>query len=180
MRYPPLRRLCTAVLVPAAFLIGSGGAYAGDSALEFRAGLSGAQEVPEVPTVTTGDVRVEFNADLSRFEFELIVRDGVGITQAHLHCGRPGENGPIVVFLFPDMPPALSPPGVDINGELAKGTRSNADIRPTAADCVTAIGRVVNNIASLAFAARDGLVYANVHTVARPGGEVRGQLLEKD
>jgi hypothetical protein len=46
-------------------------------------------------------------------------------------------------------------------------------------DCVPVIERPVNNIASLALAARDGLIYANVHTVAHSGSEVRGQLLEK-
>jgi hypothetical protein len=58
---------------------------------------------------------------------------------------------------------------------VATGTLTNADI--AAVDCVTPIGRPVNNIASLAFAARDGLIYANVHTVANSGGEIRGQLL---
>ena len=59
-------------------------------------------------------------------------------------------------------------------------TDDDADTDFTGADCVPAIGRPVNNIASLAFAARNGLIYANVHTVANPPGEVRGQLLEVD
>ncbi len=63
---------------------------------------------------------------------------------------------------------------------MAEGTLTNADITDVGADCVPAIGRPVNNIASLAFAARDGLIYANVHTVANPPGEIRGQLLEDD
>jgi hypothetical protein len=46
-------------------------------------------------------------------------------------------------------------------------------------DCPTPIGMPINNIASLAFAMRDGLIYANVHTVANSGGEARGQLLER-
>jgi hypothetical protein len=49
----------------------------------------------------------------------------------------------------------------------------------TGADCVPNIGRPVNNLAALAFAMRDGLIYANVHTTNFPGGEIRGQMLER-
>lgn len=91
---------------------------------------------------------------------------------AHFHCGRAGENGPVVVDLFGPVDA-----GVDVDGELAEGTVTIADFRVV--DCVSVIGRPVNNIASLAFAARDGLIYANVHSLANTGGEVRGQLLEE-
>jgi hypothetical protein len=40
------------------------------------------------------------------------------------------------------------------------------------------VGRPVNNIAALAFAKRDGLIYVNLHTPTQPAGEVRGQLVE--
>ena len=175
-----MKKLCTTILM-VAFLAVSTTAYGNDEALEFEAKLSGAQEVsPPAPlngvdTDTTGKIKVEFSDDLSEADFRLKVRDGFAVTQAHLHCGRAGTNGPVVVFLF-----GFVVGGVDVDGELARGTLTNADITDVGADCVPAIGRPVNNIASLAFAARDGLIYANVHTVANPPGEIRGQLLEDD
>src|SRR5690606_35685690 len=97
---------------------------------------------------------------------------GTGITQAHLHCARPGQNGPIVLFLS-----ELEEQGRDVDGPLAQGTRGNEHIEASAAGCSELIGRPVNNIAALAFAAADGLIYANVHSVVNPAGEIRGQLI---
>jgi hypothetical protein len=125
-----------------------------------------------VDTETTGKIKVNFDEALTQAEFELRVFDGTGIRVAHFHCGRAGENGPVVVFIFGPVDA-----GVDVDGELAEGTVTNADY--SVADRVSAIGRPVNNIASLAFAARDGLIYANVHSLAHTGGGVRGKLLEK-
>ncbi len=146
----------------------------GGKALRFEANLSGAQEVPGVATDTTGRFRINFNRDLSEANFRLSVNDGTGITQAHLHCGRAGTNGPIIVFLF-----ALIPSGIDVDGKLSEGTLTNADFIFSTLTCAPLTGRPVNNIASLALMARDGLVYVNVHSLANQGGEVRGQLLER-
>ena len=66
---------------------------------------------------------------------------------------------PVVAFLSGPVAEG----GVDINGELAKGTLTNANFVPNT--CQTTIGRPVNNIASLAFAMTEGLIYANTHSV---------------
>ncbi len=168
-----MKKLGTTILILIAFLAASSTAQGdGDKKLKFRATLSGAQEVPEVVTETTGEIKVKFNEALSEAEFRLVVRDGVGVLVAHFHCQRPGLNGPVVIFLYPG-------PVTNVDGELAKGTLTNAGFLPAGATvCPGLIGRPVNNIASLAFAMRDGLIYANVHTVAHPGGEIRGQILE--
>ena len=105
---------------------------------------------------------------------DLDVFDGVDIQQAHFHCGRPGQNGPVVVFLF-----GFVASGVVVDGQLARVTLTNDDIVAVGADCVPIIGRPVNNIVSLAFAMRNGLIYANVHSVANGTGEIRGQMLER-
>ena len=145
--------------------------------LKFRVHLSGAQEVtPPAPvngveTNTTGKLQIIFNKSLSRAFFRLRIFDGIGITQVHLHCGRAGENGPVAVFLF-----GLEENGVDVDGTLARGTLVNNDISSINPDCEAAIGRQVNNMASLALAAQEGLIYANVHSLAYPPGELRGQL----
>ena len=163
-----MKNLYTTSLILVACLAVSSTAYGGSS-LKFEATLSGAQEVPEVVTDTTGEIEVEFNDALSQAEFKLNVFDGVAVRAAHFHCGRAGVNGPVVVGLFAGGP-------VNVDGVLAQDGLTNADFRVV--DCRPVIGRPVNNIASLAFAMRDGLIYTNVHTEANPGGEVRGQLLE--
>ena len=133
----------------------------------FAATLSGAQEVREVVTDTTGRIKVKFNNAFSRAEFKLNVRNGNAITQAHLHCGLAGMDGSVVAFLF--GPVSV---GVDFDGRLSEGTLMNADIIER--DCV---GAPINNIASLAQAMRAGRIYVNVHSVANGPGEIRGQLL---
>ena len=144
-----------------------------DDGLEFKADLVGAQEVPAVVTDTTGEIEVEFNETLTWAEFELEVSDGEAITQAHLHCAPAGQNGPVVVFLF-----GFVPGGFDVDGDLAEFTLTDANVAAVGADCMPSIGMDINNIADLAQAMEDGNIYVNVHSVANPGGEVRGQIQE--
>ena len=164
------KRLCGSGLLFVACFGIVGLAWA--SGFEFEAKLSGAQEVPAVTTVTGGSLDIEFDAALTEANFVLRVTDGDDVTQAHLHCNRAGQNGPVVAFLY-----GLGPT-TDVDGILSSGTLTNASL--TGADCVPSIGRPINNVAALAFAARDGLIYVNAHTVAHPPGEVRGQLVGDD
>jgi hypothetical protein len=142
--------------------------------LTFGTKLSGAQEVTNppggIPTSTNGNARVEFNKGLSKANYEVTVRSGIGITLAHLHCASAGVNGPIVVTLF------SNPLGQNNDGRLVTGTIENADITDVSDN--PACGVQVNNIAALAFAIRAGKVYVNVHDLANPNGVARGQLLE--
>jgi hypothetical protein len=155
------------------FLTLCGIAYADkdkDDGLEFQARLTGAQEVPQRDSPAKAVIEAEFDLGFTKLDVELNVSDNtVGkITRAHFHCAGPGANGPIVFGLFD--------PGPFPVGNRVDGTLTNDDY--TGADCVPSIGRVVNNLASLAFAMRDGLIYANVHTTVFSGGELRGQMIE--
>ena len=166
------------VLMFSIFLAFSGTAYTDDrdrdGGLAFEARLSSAQEVPSNPSEAKANIEVEFDKGFTKLEIELKVRDTVGtITRAHFHCAKPGENGDIVFGIFD---PGPFPVPMDVTSLKLEGILTNADY--TGADCVTETGRVINNLASLAFAMRDGLIYANVHTTFRPGGEVRGQMIE--
>ncbi len=170
----------TTILAPAtvvAFLSAPSIAF-GDG-LTFRADLSGAQEVPEVLTDATGEISAEFDEGLTEVKVELVVEGLAAVnlaTRAHFHCAFAGANGDIA-FGIVDPGPADCVPADLAAGDL-ECTLTNLDF--TGADCVDEIGRPVSNIAALAFAMRDGLIYANVHTPDNPGGEVRGQLLEAD
>jgi hypothetical protein len=168
-----MRRKALLPLVAVLLLLAVSAPAFGDNTLKFAADLTGAEEVPPVQTATTGKVEVEFNADATAADFELEVLDGVAVTQAHLHCGAAGQNGPVVVFLF-----GFIPGGFDVDGQIARFTLTDANVAAVGADCVPTIGMEINNLADLLDATRDGLIYANVHTVANPGGEIRGQLAE--
>ena len=136
----------------------------------FKARLSGAQEVPAVTDQgTTAKFEIQFNRDLTAGEFTLSVDSGIRVTQAHLHCAPAGSNGPIIIWLA-GIPPLQATPnnGWDVDGKWVSNTTvTNDNIVNTACG---------SNLAQIAEAMAQGKVYANVHSVAKPGGVARGQI----
>jgi hypothetical protein len=126
---------------------------------EFRATLSGAEEVPVRNVPGTGTAT--FTVEGTTVRYRLDVSGMTGVTAAHIHVGTRGVNGPILVGLF-----SASPATGAVNGTLREGSFTSAD--------VAQVGVVT--YASLLALMRNGDTYVNVHTTAFPGGEIRGQI----
>ena len=163
-----LRRLCAAGAASLVLLIGAAACSDDETGpeddTEFEASLTGAAERPTpVTTTATGSATVEINDDNSTMTFSVSVTGLTSPTMAHIHVGSTSVAGPIAVNLLP------TPPAVGVfTGVLATGT-------------ITA-GQVINGetFATLAAKIRAGTAYINVHTVAFPDGELRGQLVVDD
>lgn len=134
----------------------------------FGATQSGSEEVPPVETSGRGNAEFSLNAGGTELSFTLITAGVADITQSHIHLGAGGTNGPVVAFLFGPVPE-----GVTSTGILSQGTITEADLiaRPDIGFGAT--------MAELVDAMRTGGAYVNVHTLAWPGGEVRGQIHER-
>lgn len=138
------------------------------SSRNFRAHLAGRNEVPPVSTLGQGQAIVQISKDESSINFKLIAANIEDVTQAHIHCGPADDNGPVVAFLY-GFGPTVSPDGV-----LSQGTLTASDVipRPDSAGCPGGVADLGSLIAQI----RAGNTYVNVHTLANPGGEIRGQL----
>jgi hypothetical protein len=133
----------------------------------FRTHLTGDSERP-VPVVTNaqGQAIFQYSEDEDSLSYKLNVANIKDVTQAHLHLINNEETGtgPIVVWLYPDGPPAQLIPGRS-QGTLAEGTITADDL----------IGLLAGqSIADLVEAIKAGRIYVNVHTTANPAGEIRG------
>ena len=145
-------------------VIGTSEASAQPPSRNFVAPLEGAQENPPVATKATGLAKFQLNKAGTAIDYKLIVANIQGVTQSHIHCnGPPGVNGPVSVFLF-----GFVPAGVTTNGILAQGS--------IGAVFTGACG--INDLNALLAAMRSGNTYVNVHTLAVPSGEIRGQIAE--
>jgi hypothetical protein len=134
------------------------------NALNFNVELSGDNEVEPVETDTTGTAILHVNQDLTEIDFKLDVRDGedaLGVAGSHLHCGAAGVNGPVVVFLAGAAPPGFDG-DIQVRATLSDDSMINTACGETIADLVESI--------------LDGNVYVNVHSIAFPGGVIRGQV----
>jgi len=153
--------------------------------------MTGDEEVftPVPPSTATpadskgqGQAIFRVSDDGSTVDFQLIATNIDNVIMSHIHCGPPGVNGPIRMWLYPVIGPtgAPGPNGTGRhNGVLASGTFS-----PTGVVCPAT---ATTPAMPLLDAIRAGLTYVNVHTndgVAPtntgpgdfPGGEIRGQL----
>ena len=141
--------------------------------LTFKAVVSGAQEVPGNDSKGFGVIVAQFDPAFTRVYVDMRLRGLTGTFAAsHFHCNRAGANGPVALGL-------QSPGPLVFDGHRIAGVLTNENF-PASDSCTDVIGRPITNIASLALAMRDGLVYVNVHTDVYPPGEVRGQMLEVD
>lgn len=162
-----MKRIFPAILLAACFLLASMPmAWASGHQSNFVAHLSGDEEVPPVDTRAQGQAKFQLSKDGSELDFKLIVANIENVTQAHIHLGPRGVNGPVVVWLYPSAPPPVLIPGRS-DGVLSEGTI-------TADDLVGPLDGA--SLADLVEAMATGNAYVNVHTSQSPAGEVRGQI----
>jgi len=146
-----------------------------------KADLDGFQENPSVSTTGSGHLDLRIDDDAGTIEYELsysnlegvLVTDG-RVIAAHIHLGARGVNGGVVAFLCGGGgKPACPTPEGTVTGTIV------------ASDIVGPAGQGINAGEPTAFeefvrAIRAGYTYANVHTTRWPGGEVRGQIFDRD
>lgn len=128
------------------------------AALLKAAALSGRQEAPPVATTATGNATVSVDPALGQIVVTVNVSGLSDITEAHLHVGPPGADGPIIFPL--SSGPFTSPLVV---------TLTTSNLVPASAQGIDTIGDAIQAIQS-------GRTYVNVHTTAFPDGELRGQV----
>lgn len=136
------------------------GQAVGQPQVVFRAGLSGANEVPAVTSLARGAVIAELYEDtilvvsgaFSGLESELATDIGGG---AHIHLSFPGENSGVLIPL---------------TATTTSGGQRGVFLP---ADNTFELG-VIDNFESIL---QSRSLYVNIHSLDNPAGEIRGQLL---
>lgn len=160
-----MRRTLFSLLVVLAVLLLAVGAVSADSRT-YVAHLTGGAEVPPRDTLSQGQAVFRLSRDGSELHYKLIVANIEDVTMAHIHLAPAGQNGDIVVWLYPAAPPPQLIDGRS-QGVLARG-------EITADDLMGPLGGAT--LSDLIDAIEAGNAYVNVHTSANPTGEVRGQI----
>ena len=129
---------------------------------KFTAKLTGKDEVPPKNTKATGTTEFNVTADGKTMTYKVNVMNMDKVTQAHIHSGKQGVNGPPVVWLY-NSSKASGP----MNGMLSQGNITSSDlVGPLKGKQISDLVKLIN----------DGQAYVNVHTETNPKGEIRGQV----
>lgn len=161
-----MKKLSTVSLLALILLLATiGSAMASESRTVFRAPLSG--EAAGSGSEAHGNAVFVFKDDGGQLTYKLVVNGLDNTTMAHIHvASEPGGNGPPVLWLYPDAPPPALIEGT-FNGLLGSRTVTSEDLTGAAG---------VTSIEYLRMAIEEGRAYVNVHTIAFPGGEIRGTI----
>jgi hypothetical protein len=167
-----MRYFSVALLLAAAVVLQAQPAHA--TVIAFQGTLSGANEIPPVPSPGTGSVKVLLDTTAKTLE-EIVSFSGLtsNDTAAHIHCCIPfgGNTGvATAVPALPGFPLGVTSGNYDQTFSLLDAAFYNPDF-------VTAHGGTIAG-ADAAFEA--GLLnvqtYFNIHTSTNPGGEIRSEL----
>ncbi|HYZ59959.1 MAG TPA: CHRD domain-containing protein [Nitrososphaeraceae archaeon] len=147
----------TLTLTTAATIYGLANLVLAQGAPTITYGLSGSEAVPPVQTDATGVIEITpMGAD--SIAYSVNATNIEGVTAGHIHLGKQGENGPVVVTLFNYDSP--------MNGVSESGTITADKLEGPMSGM---------QISDLGAAGANSTVYYNIHTEQNPEGEIRGQ-----
>ena len=159
-----MRRFLSLAIAGALTLLFSAQAQA--QTLTFTAALDGGNENPAVSTGSAGTAVVTWNTATKAGTYRVEVYNmPVGTTASHIHAGAAEANGPVIVNF-------TVPAGGISNDFALTGTFTCTDVVPRAP-------QGINSCEDFEQALMLGNTYANVHSTANPGGEIRGQLVRQ-
>jgi hypothetical protein len=153
------------------------------NAERIEATLTGDEEVPVVSTVASGEFRARISFDEQSIDWVLTYNGlQAPVTQAHIHVAQPGVNG-VIVYWFcqtaTNPSPIASTQTCPQSGTIS-GTITPADIVQPTPPPPPPQQIFAGDLFKVIAAIRAGFAYANVHTNVSPGGEIRGQIGDKD
>ena len=154
----------------------------GDGSGKNGARLNGYQEPPSISTTGFGSFDLKINPGGNSVDYTLSYSGMESdVTMAHIHFAQRSINGGIFVWLCrnPTAPSAPTPPASPGPAcPLREGTVTGT----FEADDITDAGRGLGagQLEEALAAIKVGHTYANVHTVNFGGGEIRGQINDRD
>jgi hypothetical protein len=157
--------LRTAGFASALLLLACGGPQGSNT--EFLSALSAVNEIPTNPSTATATATYSVTGSTVSYAISYTGLSGAP-TQSHIHVGTETVGAGGVVVPFTGLPNAAT-------GNFS-GTFTATDVRAGTASGVTI---KAGDLDSLLTAMKNGQVYTNIHTTARPQGEIRGQILPK-
>ncbi len=141
--FPNRRLALPGILAVAALSLATFSLPASADDIKFK--LSGDMEVPPVSTTASGDGMITIKPDMS--VSGKVTTSGMGATMAHIHFGKTGVNGPVVITLNKSGDNAwMVPEGSKLSAEQYQAYKA-------------------------------GELYVNVHSAEHKPGEIRGQLM---
>ena len=161
-----------AAAIAAAVLMSQGASADGKRVLTSKSVLSPEQEVGMVESDARGNAIITIDHKFRRARVK-VTYTGLEdeYTRMHLHCGVVGMNGPVAVGLVDLVAPALdNSETVTLDAKTVIGSLRNSQFPADGGDCG------IRNLRELADAIDSGGIYWNMHTLAFPGGELRGQV----
>jgi hypothetical protein len=147
-----------------------------------RTKLTGLEETPAtINTSASGEFMATISEDGTMIRYEETYRNlSSTITQSHIHFGRPGLSGQIVLFLCTNLTPPVGPPTPQACPTTLPatitGTLTEADVIASPVVGGQGIDSGAAGFAEMVKAIRTGSAYVNVHTINHPSGEIRGRL----
>ena len=179
-----------AALIGALLVVFGAGSYAvahgGKSHIKSER-MTGYQEVPALSSVAEGKFEAKIDDSADKIHYTLTYEGlEAPVAQSHIHFAQRSVNGGISAWLCEGTvaSPSASTPACPGQGGTVSGTITPLEVigpgSPPAVPPLGGQGIDPGQFEELVAAIRAGRTYANVHSAKFPGGEIRGQLNDRN